>query len=180
VRSAVEIKKELLRLRFTVRMPMEQIAKDAGCQVKQVIQAMQLDASELVQRRIDAYLDAGHLHKVTKETRLLERLAHASRELGRWQLRTIPMRDVRLLPPDKQERLYRAMQWRLKKALREHVKAIKGWEPRFADSASYHKCLSEMASRHGIVAPERVLHRRDGEGPVVQGGGVHPGRDQGG
>jgi hypothetical protein len=179
LRSAVEIKKEILRLRFTNRMPLAQIAKDSGCQVKQVVQAMQLDASELVLRRLDAYLDAPKLHKVSKETVLLERLAHATRELGRWQLRTIPMRDVQLLSTDKQKRLYRAMQWRLKKALREHVKAIKGWEPRFADSASYHKCLAEMASKHGIVAPERVFHGRDGAGPVVQAGGVHPRGDQG-
>lgn len=153
MRSALAIKKELLRLRFTVRVPLAQIAKDAGCQAKQIIQAMQLDASELVQRRIDAYLDAGHLHKVTKETKLLEKIAHATRELGRWQLRTIPMRDVQLLPTEKQQRLYRAMQWRLKKALREHVKAVKGWEPRFPDSASYFRCKSEMAAKHGIVAP---------------------------
>ena len=154
MRSAVEIKKHLLKLRFTDKMPLAQIAKDSGCQIKQVIQCMQLDASELVQRRLDAYLDAGHLHKVTKETRLLEQIANASRELGRWKLRTIPMRDVRLMSTDQQKRLFRAMNWRLKKHLREYVKAKKGFEPRFPDANSYWRCKAAVAAKYGLVAPE--------------------------
>lgn len=154
MRNQAEIKKHLLKLRFTDGITLVQIAKDSGCQVAQVIAAMKLEASELIQRRLDAYLDAPKLHRVTKETRLLARIENFTRELGRWKLRTIPMRDVYLMSPDQQRRLHRAMQWRLKKHLREYVKAKKGFEPRFPDANSYWRCKAQVASKFGLVAPE--------------------------
>jgi len=154
LRNQAEIKKHLIKLRFTDGISLVQIAKDSGCQVAQVIAAMKLEASELILRRLDAYLDAPKLHHATKETRLLGKIENMSREIGRWKLRTIPMRDVRLMSTDQQQRLFRAMNWRLKKHLREYVKAKKGFEPRFPDANSYWRCKAQVAAKFGLVAPD--------------------------
>ena len=178
MRSAAQIKRELLTLRFGKKLPMDKIAKDSRCTVQQVIQALQLDASELIQRRIDAYLDAGGLHKITQETKRVYAIERMSNELYFvWGMKTMRMDDVYLLSPQQQERLKNAMNMRLKRALRAYVTEKTGKEPFFPDSSSYWRCKARVAAEIGVVAPKRVLHRRDGKGPVVQDRGLHPDQD---
>ena len=154
MRKPGDIKNGLLHLRFKVGLPMTKIAEDAGCSVKQVIQGMQLEASETIQRRLDAYLDAGQLHKATPETKRALSIERLSNELWKvWNLRTLPMRDVMLMSPDRQERLRNAMHWRLKRALRAYVKEKTGTEPRFPDSKNYWQCKAAVAAKIGLVAP---------------------------
>ena len=138
LRSAAEIKRELIILRFTKKIPLVRIARDSRCGIPQVIAAMKLQATELIQRRLDAYLDAGHLHVIDKKTKLLDKIERMTFELRReFEQRSLPMKDVQLLSIDQQQRLANAMDWRLKKCLREKFKAQIGWELLIRDGESY-------------------------------------------
>ena len=154
MRSAGDIKRGLLDLRFSKKLPLKKIADDSGCSVPQVIAALQLDATETVQRRLDAYLDAGKMHVHTEDTKRTFRIEQLSRECWNlWKLHTIPMRDVYLLPPERQKRLEAAITWRLKRALREYIKAKFGYEPKLADSASYWRAKAKICAKHGAIEP---------------------------
>ena len=181
MRSAGEIKRQLQVLRFSKKLPLDKIAKDSRCTVQQVIQAFKLEASELILRRLDAYLDAGKLHVITQETKRAYAIERMSNELWFvWGLHTMKMSDVYLLSVDRQKRLQIAMNWRLKRALRGYVKEKTGKEPLFPDSATYWRCKAKVAAEIGFVAPKRVLPGGDGARSVVQAGGVHSHQDAGG
>lgn len=156
MRSAGEIKRELLKLRFDrkFRLPLSLIAKDSRCTPQQVISAMKLEATETVQRRIDAYLDAGHLHEHRKGTRLLYRIERMSDELYReFGARSLPMRDIQLMPVERQKRMLVAMHWRAKRLLRRKFFEETGAELRLSDGLSYWRAKTRALSRKGIVAP---------------------------
>lgn len=170
MRRLTEIKTSLIKLRFKDGIPLAQIAKDSHCTPQQVMQAMQLEASETIFRRLDAYLDAGDLHKVTKDTKRTARIEWLTKELRQvYDLNTLPMRDIYLMSPEKQKRLEIAMNHRLKKALRERIQAETGKVIWFADSESYRRCKAKMAARFGELATKRNVHRSNRPGPVVQG-----------
>lgn len=156
MRSAGQIKTELLRLRFDrkFRLPLAVIAKDARCSPPQVISAMKLEATETILRRLDAYLDAGHLHQHRKGTRLLYQIERLSDEMYReWGARSLPMRDVQLMPAERQRRLLTAMNWRAKRLLRLEFLKETGVELKLADGLSYWKAKAKAEARKGIVAP---------------------------
>ncbi len=181
MRSAGQIKKDLQMLRFAKKLPMEKIATDSRCTVQQIIQAFKLEASELIQRRLDAYLDAGKLHVVTQETKRAYAIEKMSNELWFvWGLHTMKMSDVYLLSPDAQKRLEIAMNKRLRRALRAYVTEKTGREPLFPDSASYWRLKAKVAAEIGFVAPKRVLPGGDRPSSTVQAGPVHNHQDQGG
>lgn len=169
MRSAGEIKRQLQKLRFEKKLPMEKIARDSRCTVQQIIQAFKLEATEMILRRLDAYLDAGKLHVLTPENKRHFSIERMSNELWFvWGMKTMKMSDVLLLSVDQQKRLQIAMNWRLKRALRGYVQEKTGKEPLFPDSATYWRCKAKVAAEIGFVAPKRVLSGSDGPRTVVQ------------
>lgn len=155
MRTAGQIKTELIRLRFDrkFRLPLAKIAKDARCSPPQIISAMKLEATETILRRLDAYLDAGHLHTHTKGSRLLYQIERLSDEMWReWRARSLPMRDVQLMPTERQRRLLTAMHWRAKRLLRLEFKEETGIELKLADGLSYWKAKAKAQARKGVVA----------------------------
>ncbi|HLZ34266.1 MAG TPA: hypothetical protein VKP13_09620 [Nitrospira sp.] len=117
---------------------------------------MRLQASETVQRRLDAYLDAKHLHERPKNSELLYRIERMNMELWRvYRAHSIKMTDVALLSLDRQRRLALAMNKRLKRLLREKTRKEDGYEPMFNDSESYWKCKTRVLARKGIVDTRR-------------------------
>lgn len=155
MRTAGQIKTELIRLRFDrkFRLPLAVIAKDSRCSPPQLISAMKLEATEVILRRLDAYLDAGHLHKHTKGTRLLYQIERLSDEMWReWGARSLPIRDVQLMPVERQRRLLTAMNWRAKRLLRHEFMKETGVELRLADGLSYWKAKTKAQTRKGLVA----------------------------
>lgn len=161
MRSAGEIKRELIVLRFQKRLPLVKIAEDCGCSVQQIMSAMKLEATEVIQRRIDAYLDAKHLHKHEKNTRMLWDLEQLTRELvSVYNARTLPMRDIQNLSPEQQKRMRNAMHWRLKTLLRDRWRNDHGTEIHFRDSQSYWTCKAKVLTREGKLAPNRKPYHR--------------------
>lgn len=154
MRKLADIRTALTKLRFKDGIPLAQIGRDANCSIKQLLGAFNLEASETVWRRLDAYLDAGNLHQVTSDSKRCARIERLTQELYRvYKLRTIPMRDVYLMPPERQKRLEQAMNWRLKKALRETIKKKFGEEIWIQDSDSYFRSKARLAARYGNLAP---------------------------
>lgn len=167
MRSQGDIKRELLRLRFSVQLPLKKIADDSGCSISQVKAAMRLEATETVCRRLDAYFDAKHLHVLNRESKLLSQIEAFTWEIIKfWKERTLPMKDIYLMPIDKQMRLKHAMEWRLKRLLRERVEKETGKEPRFADGASYWQCKRKVYVRGEFVSAFRKPDNRQGQGAV--------------
>lgn len=161
MRTAGEIKTALIKLRFAKRLPLIKIADDSRCSPKQVMEAMKLEASEVIQRRLDAYLDAGQLHVHVKGSRMLFRIERMQNELWReFSARSLPVRDVALLPVDRQIRLMHAMDWRLKKLLRERVKNQTGIEVHFADGQSYWRCRQKVLERSGVQTVSKLRDQR--------------------
>lgn len=153
MRSQGEIKRELIRLRWTAKVPIKDIADRAGVGVQQIIKAMQLEASESVLRRLDAFLDAKHLHVVEKNSRLLYEIERLSYELWRFHgQNTLPMSYIYPMPVEKQRRLKIAIQWRLKKLLREKLEKEAGRTFRIPDGANYWK-LKEYYYPKGELRP---------------------------
>lgn len=170
MRTAGEIKTELIKLRFAKRLPLLKVAEDSRCTVQQVMSAMKLEATEVILRRLDAYLDAGHLHVHIKGTRRLFRIERMKDELWRqFQARSLPMQDVQLMPPDRQIRLMHAMDWRLKHLLRERVKKETGIDLHFADGLSYWHCRAKVLAREGKLVTKRNPHYLHRPGAVVKG-----------
>jgi hypothetical protein len=180
MRTAGDIKRGLIELRFgRKKLPLAKIAQDAGCTPRHVIAAMKMEATEVIQRRLDAYLDAGHLHRYEKHTRLLWELEQMTRELvNEYHVRTLPMRDIQNLPPERQQRMKNAMSWRLKTLLREKWKAEHGSEIHFLDSQSYWTCKAKVLTREGKLAPDRKPHHRLWTRPMGKSGDLQSRKDQ--
>lgn len=170
MRSQGDIKRELLRLRFTVNLPLKKIADDSGCSVEQIKAAMRLEGTESVCRRLDAYMDAKKMHVLTRESKLLSKIENMTFELMRfWNAKTLPMRAIYNMKLNQQHRLAIAMEWRLKRLLREKVLEKTGREPRFADGASYWKCKEKVYVRGEFISAFREPDHRQGKSPMGQG-----------
>lgn len=169
MRSASAIKMELIRLRFTVRLPLKKISDDARCNPQQIMDAMRLEASETVQRRLDAYLDAKKLHVHDRESKLLSDIERLSREMAKFlEVRNIPMRDVYIMPVERQKRLYIAMGWRAKRLLREKIEKETGKTAIFPDGKTYWRCKASFYAWDGKLLDYRKPDHRKGKGAVVQ------------
>ena len=167
MRSAAQIKQELLKLRFTLKLPLKKISDDSRCSPHQIMQAMQLNASETIQRRIDAYLDAKTLHHHDRESRLLSEIERLSYEMFKFLgVRNIPMRDVYIMPVDKQKRLFTAMNWRAKRLLREKIEQETGEPVYFPDGKTYWSCKASFYTRNGEFITHRKSHHRQRPSPI--------------
>lgn len=179
MRSPGEVKTALIQLRWGKKLPLVKIAKDSGCTPRQLMDAMQMTASETICRRIDAYLDAKHLHVYEKSTKLLYKIEQMREELWReFKAKSLPMRDVQLMPKDRQIRLANAMDWRLKRLLREKVEKEHQIQIHFEDSASYWRCKAKILTREGKLAPHRKSPYRYGPRAVGEKLDLQPGANK--
>lgn len=171
MRTADEIKKALIHLRFTKRLALANIAQDSRCSPYHVMLAMKCEASEIIQRRLDAYLDAKHLHVYDRKSDLLDQIERMTNELAReYQARSLPMKDVKLMSVDQQTRLRDAMDWRLKRLLRERIQKDYGIEIYFSDAERYWRCKAKVQVREGKLAPDRKSPYRYRPSSVGEGG----------
>jgi hypothetical protein len=173
------MRNELIRLRFKEGLPFAQIARDAGVSPDQLKQAYKFEASETIWRRIDAYLDAGDLHKVSTDNRRIARIMKLNREMWtRYRMVSIPERDVRKLSIDRQKRLEIGMHNRLKKVLRAEAKEKTGQEPWFGDGESYWRCKAKVLARFPQLASDGDTGFRERTRTVVPGKPVHRHRNE--
>ena len=142
--------------------------------MKHLADALKMEASETVLRRLDAFLDAKDLHAPDKSSALLSKIEMMSNEIRRmYGERTIPMRDVMRLSTAAQQSLARKMNWRLKRLLRAKVIKDYGYEPILPDSESYWRSKTKVLARVGELAPHRKPDRGAGPGAVPQNGQIH-------
>lgn len=148
MRSAGEIKRELIRLLYGLKLPKTKIAQDSGCSEFQVWSALRLNATETVLRRLDAYLDAPHLHHHVKGTRLLKKIEMMREELWeRFRAPSIRMSDFQLMSKEKQEWILNRMHWRAKRLLKARVKERTGSDVHFADGSNYWACKKKVKAK---------------------------------
>jgi hypothetical protein len=161
MRTQGEIKTELLKLRDLKRMPYSKMAEDSRCSKEQIITALKLEATEPVLRRLDAYLDATHLHVHKKDSDLLYRIEQLDRELYReFQAKSIHILTVQSWSVDRQKRHAAAMDYRLKQLLKERIERDTGARMRFPDGLNYWKCKDYARARGASVGAANRESRR--------------------
>ncbi len=154
MRTAGQIKRELIDLIWRKRLPKVKIAEDSRCSMFQLWSALKLEATETVLRRMDAYLDAGDLHKHVKGSRLLSRMEMLRDEMWyQFDAQSLPMADFMLMPVDKQKLIYLRMHMRAKKLLREKYEKVTGTKIYFSDGATYWKCKEKLKAKGITVSP---------------------------
>jgi AraC-like DNA-binding protein len=174
LRSPGEIKSALLYLRHTAKLSMADIGRRSRCSAKHLADALKMEASETILRRIDAFLDAKQLHEPNKTSATLHRIERMTIEIRRlYGERTMPMRDVMRMPTTAQQALARKMNWRLKRLLRAKVIKDFGFEPFLPDSESYWRSKTKVLARVGELAPHRKPDRSAGPSPVPPNGQIH-------
>ena len=152
MRSPGEIKLELLKLRDLKRLPYAKISEDSRCSTAQIVTALKLEATEPVLRKLDAYLDAKHLHVHKKDSELLYRIEQMGREIYReFGGNTVHILTVQGWSTDKQKRHAAAMDYRLKMLLKERIEREHGARIRFPDGLNYWKCKEYARARGASV-----------------------------
>ena len=153
MRSAGQIKRELIELIWRKRLPKSKIAEDARCSMHQLWSALKLEATEVVLRRLDAYLDAKDLHRHVKGSRLLSKIEMLADEIyHQFDAPSLPTKDFALMPVDKQKYIYQRMHMRAKRLLRECYEKQTGSTIIFSDGATYWKCKDKVKAR-GFTFP---------------------------
>ena len=155
MRPAGEIKKELLKLRDLKHLPRVHICENARVSQYQLSSALKLEATEEVLRRLDAYLDAPHLHRRKKHSERIYRFERYDRELYmRWKAKSKHVLTFQDMSRDQQERMLSAMDYRCKRLLAEEY-ARKGVDLRLPDGLNYWKCKELIEKKQALVAKKR-------------------------
>lgn len=169
MRSAGVIKAELCKLRDLKHLPYAQIQEDSRCSRSQIFSALKLEATEDVLRRLDAYLDAAHLHKPKRRnSELLYRIEQMDRELWRvYGARTKHILTIQDMSVEQQKRHAAAMDFRLKQLLREKIERDTGRKPSFPDGYNYWQCKEHVRRRGAAVgSANRHAGGVRGQGPM--------------
>lgn len=159
MRSPGEIKRAILTLRDQKQIPYVRMEEDSRCSRRQILSALALDATEDVQRKLDAYLDATHLHVYRKESELMYRFEDLDREMyKRYGLKNLHPLTFQKMSQRAKLRLLNAMHWRAKKALQDETQKQFNWRPLLPDSLNYWQCAEKVARRLRTLGPPK----RDG------------------
>lgn len=152
MRSAAEIRAQVLHLRDVNHLPMTYIADTSRCSTFEVWQALKLDASETTLRKLDAFLDATHLHVVKKESQILYRIEQLNREMfKRFKARNLHPLTVQDMSFNQQRRLLNAMDSRAKQLLQAEVLEKHSVKMIFPDAYTYWQCAAKVRRRYGTV-----------------------------
>lgn len=149
MRSAGEIRTELLKLRDLKRLPYAHIEENSRCSRAQITAALRMEATEDVLRKLDAYLDAKHLHEARKDSEELYQYERYSNELFRcYGARTVHPGTFQNYSRDRKKRMLAAMDFRCKQLFAEVMRRT-GSDARLPDGLNYWKC-KEYIRKRGI------------------------------
>ena len=162
MRSAGEIKKQLLILRDLKHLPRSHICENARVSLHQFTTALRLEATEDVLIKIDAYLDAKHLHVRKKNSERIYRFERYDRELYcQYGAKSIHALTFQNMSYDQQDRMLASMDYRCKRLLAEKLER-EGVKVRLPDGLNYWKC-KELVAKQALVVkkrdPRRVLRQ---------------------
>lgn len=153
MRTAGQIKRELIDLIWRKRLPKSKIADDARCSMYQLWSVLKMEATENVLRRFDAYLDAKDLHHHVKGSRLLSKIEMLADEMyHQFDAPSLPTKDFALMPVDKQRYIYARMHMRAKRLLRDYYEKSTGGKIQFSDGTTYWHCKDKLKAR-GFTFP---------------------------
>lgn len=146
MRSALQIRNELLRIRDRNRLPYVELSRRSRCSRKEIWDAILLRATQETLIRLDAFLDAPKLHHKKSETELLWRIEELDREIYReYGEKSMHPWRVQLLSEDRQRRLYLQLDFKAKALLVKKIYAEHKVVFKIPDGQSYWhfkvKCL---------------------------------------
>lgn len=148
MRPPGEIKRQLLVLRDLRHLPYSHMAEHSRCSRDQIMSALQLEATEDVLVRLDAYLDAKHLHVRKRSSELLWRYERNDRELFRmFGAKSFHSLTVQEMPQDKVRRMIDAMDYRLKNLFHRYLQ-LKGVKAALPDGLSYWAWKAKICKKH--------------------------------
>lgn len=155
MRSPGEIKKQLLILRDLKHLPKAHICESARVSPHQLISALKLEATQDVLIRLDAYLDAPHLHVKKKHSERIYRFEQYDRELYmRWKAKSVHVLTFQNLSMHQQDRMLSAMDYRCKRLWVEEM-AEKGVYLRIPDGLNYWKARELHEKKQALVSKKR-------------------------
>ena len=159
MRSAGEIRKELLKLRDLKHLPRSHICESARVSLHQFNTALKMEATQDTLIRLDAYLDAPHLHIRKKHSERIYRFEQYDRELycqyGAKSKHVLSFQDM---SKDQQDRMLSAMDYRCKRLLAEKLERD-GVRLRLPDGLNYWKCKELYERKKALVATNRNPRR---------------------
>lgn len=152
MRSATDIRTQLLRLRDVNQLTLNYIADTSRCTPFEVRRALGLDGSEATLRKLDAFLDAPQLHVIKKNTGLLYRIEKLDSEMWReYRAKNLHPLTIQAMSVNQQKRLLNAMDNRAKMLLRDKVKEETGVALKFPDGLNYWQCKAKARARGAAV-----------------------------
>lgn len=161
MRSAGEIRKELLKLRDLNHLPRAHICESARVSLHQFNTALKMEATQDTLIRLDAYLDAKHLHVHRKNSERIYRFERYDRELYcQYGAKNKHVLTFQNMSKDQQDRMLAAMDYRCKRLLAEKLER-EGVRLRLPDGLNYWQCKELYQRKQALVAknrdPRRVL-----------------------
>lgn len=155
MRSAGEIKKQLLILRDLKHLPRAHICENSRVSLFQLTQALRLEATEDILRKLDAYLDAKHLHVRKKNSERIYRFEMYDRELYcQYKAKSIHALTFQDMSIHQQDRMLAAMDYRCKRLLSEKL-AREGKPVRLPDGLNYWKCRELIEKKQALGVKKR-------------------------
>lgn len=152
MRTADELRTQLLILRDKKRIDSTKIAEDSRCSRAQVMQALAMKASEDVHRKLDAYLDATHLHVQERNSVIMTKIELLDQEMfHQLGLKNLHPLTVQGFSPDSKKRHLAAMHMRAKKVLCEKLEKEHKLKFTFPDALDYWECKQRACQRLGIT-----------------------------
>lgn len=148
MRTSGQIRTELLKLRDLKRIPFSQLETDSRCSRHEITAALKLEATEATLRKLDAYLDAPHMHSAeTRDSKAMYEYERNSNELFRvYGAKTKHPLTFQGLSYDQKKRMLAAMDYRLKCLLREFLE-LTGVKTRLPDGLNYWRCKDYLRKR---------------------------------
>ncbi len=121
----------------------------------QLVSALKLEATQDVLIKLDAFLDAKHLHSKKKHSERIYRFEQYDRELYmRWKAKSVHVLTFQNMSMHQQDRMLSAMDYRCKRLLAEEL-ARTGVQLRLPDGLNYWKCRELFEKKQALVAKKR-------------------------
>ena len=153
-------------MRDLKHLPRSHICEMSRVSIHQLITALKLEATEDVLRKLDAFLDAPHLHVKKKNSERIFRFERYDRELYmRWGAKSVHALTFQDMSQHQQDRMLSAMDYRCKRLLAEEL-ARNNVRIRLPDGLNYWKCKELVEKRQALVVKKRDSRDFLRQGPV--------------